>query len=124
MLGALGLMLVVVEDREALARIRPKLTKRGAMPAPGTIHWRQRRKKCFRHASDKNAQAIASRQQVGAADECPPCRETAKLDAHQNRTAGGARAVVIVARGMRTLIMGLGRPLDRHGAPAPWPRAT
>jgi hypothetical protein len=43
LLGSLGLKLLVVEDAEALARVRSRLVKRGPMPAPGTVHWRQRK---------------------------------------------------------------------------------
>lgn len=41
LLGALGVKLAVLEDAEQLARIRPKLVQRGAVP--GTLHWRQKR---------------------------------------------------------------------------------
>jgi hypothetical protein len=84
LLGSLGLKLLVVEDAEALARVRGRLVKRGPMPAPGTVHWRQRKK----HASGMRPMRMPPLSERGAkwAREMN-ARRAARLSARRRKTS-------------------------------------
>jgi hypothetical protein len=65
MLRALGIKLVAVEDAEALARIKPKLTKRAWVPPPDVMHWRQQKREAAAAMLPKEAPKIPAQVERG-----------------------------------------------------------